>query len=126
RRDVQTNSDRFTFFVDPYHDKRNGNYFGVNAAGTQYDGVLFNDEWDDDSWDGVWESKVSVDEEGWTAEIRVPLSQLHFQDDSTHVWGINFSREIPRNNERDFVVFTPKNGSGFVSRFVELQGIENI
>ncbi len=126
RRDAQTNSDRFTFFVDAYHDRRNGFYFGVNAAGTQYDGVLFNDDWDDDTWDGVWEGKVNIDQHGWTAEIRVPFSQLHFQDAQDHVWGINFSRDIPRNNERDFVVFTPKNGSGFVSRFVDVTGIADI
>ena len=47
RRDAQTNSDRFTVFIDAYHDRRNGFYFGVNAAGTQYDGVLFNDDWED-------------------------------------------------------------------------------
>ena len=126
RRDAQTNSDRFTVFIDAYHDRRNGFYFGVNAAGTQYDGVLFNDDWDDDTWDGVWEAKVNIDKEGWTAEIRVPFSQLHFQDAAIYIWGINCSRDIPRNNERDFIVFTPKNGSGFVSRFVNLTGIENI
>lgn len=126
RRDAQTSSDRFTLYIDAYHDRRSGFYFGLNAAGTQYDGVLFNDDWDDDSWDGVWEGKVSIDQQGWTAEIRVPFSQLHFQDASSHIWGFNCSRDIPRNNERDFIVFTPKNGSGFVSRFVDLTGIENI
>ena len=54
RRDRFVNADQFMVMLDPYHDKRSGYYFGVNAAGMLYDGTLFNDEWDDDSWDGVW------------------------------------------------------------------------
>ena len=42
------------------------------------------------------------------------------------IWGINFRRDIARKNEKDYLVFTPKNGSGFVSRFVDLVGIANI
>jgi hypothetical protein len=126
RRDQGTNSDRFTVYVDPYHDKRSGFYFGITAAGTLHDGTLFNDEWNDDSWDGVWEGKVSRDAQGWTAELRIPYSQLRFVKQTEYVWGINFRRDIARKNEFDFLVFTPKNGSGFVSRFPDLVGIERI
>ena len=126
RRDQGTNSDRFTVYIDPYHDKRSGFYFGITAAGTLHDGTLFNDEWDDDSWDGVWEGKVSRDSLGWTAEMRIPYSQLRFVKQTQYVWGINFRRDIARRNEYDFLVFTPKNGSGFVSRFPDLVGIERI
>jgi hypothetical protein len=126
RRDQGTNSDRFTLYVDPYHDKRSGFYFGITAAGTLHDGTLFNDEWDDDSWDGVWEGKVSRDAQGWTAELRIPYSQLRFVKQAAYVWGINFRRDIARKNEFDFLVYTPKNGSGFVSRFPDLVGIERI
>ena len=126
RRDQGTGSDRFTVFIDPYHDKRSGFYFGVTAAGTLHDGTLFNDEWDDDSWDGVWEGRVSRDAQGWTAELRIPYSQLRFVKQTAYVWGINFRRDIARRNEFDFLVYTPKNGSGFVSRFPDLVGIEQI
>ena len=126
RRDAGTNSDRFTVYVDSYHDRRSGFYFGVNAAGTLNDGTLYNDDWNDDSWDGVWEAKVRRDSSGWTAEVRIPYSQLRFLRQAQYVWGINFRREIARKNEVDYIVFTPKNGSGFVSRFVDLVGIEQI
>src|SRR6266699_6478369 len=126
RRDAGTNSDRFQVFIDPYHDKRSGFYFGISAAGTLYDGTLFNDDWNDDSWDGVWEAKVTRDASGWTAEVRIPYSQLRFLRQSQYVWGINFRREIARKNEVDYIAYTPKNGSGFVSRFVDLVGIEQI
>jgi len=126
RRDDWTSSDWFGVFLDPYRDGRTGFYFGLNAAGTQYDGVLLNDDWDDDSWDGVWEGKVQRDAGGWSAEMRVPYSQLRFKNGAEQVWGINFKREIARSNETDYLVFTPKNGSGFVSRFPELRGLEGV
>jgi hypothetical protein len=126
RRDESTSSDRFQVFIDPYHDKRSGFYFGISAAGTLYDGTLFNDEWDDNSWDGVWEGKVSRDSLGWTVELRIPYSQLRFVKQAQYVWGINFRRDIARRNEFDYIAYTPKDGSGFVSRFPDLVGIERI
>jgi hypothetical protein len=126
RKDVDTKSDLFGVFLDPYYDKRSGYYFGLNAAGTFYDGVLYNDSWDDDTWDGVWEGKVQVDDEGWTLEMKIPFSQLRFHKNSKNIWGINFRRDIARKNERNYLVYVPKNESGFVSRFFDLVGIEDI
>ncbi|HEX2867005.1 MAG TPA: DUF5916 domain-containing protein [Ignavibacteriales bacterium] len=126
RRDNSSNSDVIYFYIDPYLDRRTGNYFGVNAAGTLYDGILYNDDWNDNSWDGVWEARTNIDREGWTAEMRIPYSQLKFQKAENYVWAINFERIIQRKNEDDYLTFTPKDGNGFVSRFPEIHGIENI
>ncbi len=126
RRDVSVPADRFSFYLDPYHDKRSGYYFLVNAAGTLYDGTLSNDGWEDNSWDGVWAAKSRVDELGWSVEMRIPYSQLRFQQATQQVWGVNFRRVIQRNNEEVFLVYQPKKESGFVSRWPELHGIENI
>ncbi len=126
RRDVYTNSDAVWIFLDPYCDKQTGFYFGINAAGTLYDGVLFNDGWDDDSWDGVWEGKATIDDKGWSAEMRIHFSQLKFQSKDEMTWGVNVRRDITRNNERSYLVHVPKTESGFVSRFADLTGIANI
>jgi hypothetical protein len=126
RRDVLQNADLFQLYLDPYHDGRSGFYFGLDPAGTLYDGILYNDDWTDDSWDGVWEGRVRKDADGWSAEMRIPFSQLRFHEQDGQVWGINFRRDISRRNETDWVVFTPKNGSGFVSRFANLMGITSI
>ena len=126
RRDVDIETDGFFVYLDPFSDRRSGFYFGVSAAGTQYDGILYNDDWEDASWDGVWESKINIDKEGWTVEMRIPLSQLRFQNKAENIWGINIKRIIARNNEEDFLVYVPKNESGFVSRFAELHGINNV
>jgi hypothetical protein len=126
RRDAEMKSDCFLFYIDSYYDRRSGFYFGVNAGGTQYDGTLFNDEGMDDSWDGVWEGKASLNNHGWAVEMRIPFSQLRFPKKEKYIWGVNFKREIQRKNENDYLVYTPKNSSGFVSRFVDLVGIEHI
>ncbi len=126
RRDRIVSADRFIVFLDSYHDRRSGFFFGINAGGTLYDGTLFNDDWDSDTWDGVWEGSAARDSLGWTAELRIPYSQLRFQRQKAHRWGINFKREIARRNERSYLVRTPSNGSGFVSRFVDLVGLEQV
>ena len=126
RRDVSVPADRFSLYLDPYHDKRSGYYFLVNAAGTLFDGTLSNDGWEDNSWDGVWAAKTKVESQGWTVEMRIPYSQIRFQKAAQCVWGINFRRVVARNSEEDFLVYQPKKESGFVSRWPELHGIENI
>jgi hypothetical protein len=126
RRDDYTGGDRFTFYVDSYLDRRSGFYFAIDAAGTLADGTLFNDDWDDNSWDGVWEGKAQIDSLGWTAELRIPYSQLRFSKASQYTWGVNFRRELIRRNEFSYFVLRPKNSSGFVSRFADLNGIAQI
>jgi hypothetical protein len=126
RRDLYIPSDRVTIYIDSYNDKRSGFYFALNAAGILYDGVVYNDTWSDNSWDGVWEGKVNIDDEGWSAEFRIPFSQLKFNNQPENIWGINIKREIARKNEVIFSTFVPKRESGFVSHFGELSGIKNI
>jgi hypothetical protein len=120
RRDQDVVSDGFIIYLDPRHDRRTGAYFALNAAGTKYDGTLSNDDWRDGSWDPVWEGTSLVNGDGWTAEMRIPFSQLRFAKEDHGRWGINFERIIARKNEHDLLVFTPRRGSGFVSRFVEV------
>jgi hypothetical protein len=126
RRDAWLDADAFVFYLDSYHDRRTGYLFSVNAAGTLWDGVLYNDDWDDSSWDGVWEGRAHVDERGWTVEMRIPYSQVRFRDAPSHRWGMNARRHIARKKEDDYLAYTPKKASGFVSRFLDLVGIERI
>lgn len=126
RRDAHLNADRFLFCVDPYYDRRTGFFFSVNAAGTLSDGVLYNDNWDDNSWDGVWQGKAHIHDEGWSVEMRIPYSQLRFKEKEAYVWGVNFSRYLARRNELSYLVMTPRDESGFVSRFADMVGIELI
>jgi hypothetical protein len=126
RRDQGSRSDEFTVYLDPYHDRRSGYFFVISAAGTLRDGILYNDGWDDDSWDGVWQGRARIDSTGWTAEMRIPYSQLRFKKSAQYRWGVNFRRTLARRNEQDMVAYTPRNESGFVSRFPDLVGIEKV
>jgi len=126
RRDQSSRSDEICLYLDPYHDKRSGYYFVVSAAGTLRDGVYYNDSWNDDSWDGVWEAKAHIDSTGWTAEMRIPYSQIRFRKAAQYRWGVNVGRSLARRNEDSYLAYTPRNESGFVSRFPDLVGIENV
>ena len=126
RRDGGTRSDRFFIYLDPYYDRRSGYYFAVNAAGTQFDGTLYNDGWSDDSWDGVWEGKARRDAQGWTVEMRIPFSQLRFSKAEAQRWGINFCREMGRGFENIYYVCRPRKSGDFVSLFPTLTGIEHV
>ena len=125
RRDAWLDADVFVVYVDGYKDGRSGAYFSVNAGGTLGDGTLFNDDWDDDTWDGVWEGRVRVDDAGWSVEMR-PFSELRFHDRPEQVWGVNCRRLIARTKEGAYLVPRPKDQSGFVSRFLDLRGIQGI
>ncbi len=126
RRDADVSSDWFYFAIDSYHDRRNAFYFGVNPGGSIQDGTFYNDEYDNNSWDGVWEAAATIDEKGWTVETRIPFSQLRFPERDEYIWGINFRRDIERRKEEDYFVMVPKKESGVVSRFADLIGIRNI
>ncbi len=126
RRDNSAGSDAFGVMFDPYRDKRTGYYFMVTAAGVLLDGILMNDGWDDDSWDGVWQARAQRDKEGWTCEMRIPFSQMRFRSGEHMVWGVNFQRTLTRHGEQDALVYTPRGGSGYVSRFPELQGLDGL
>jgi len=126
RRDQDAGGDQFAIYLDPFHDRRTGYYFAVAASGVQFDGVLSNDDWSDDSWDGVWHSHVRRDAQGWTCEMKIPFSQLRFRASPNMIWGVNFGRDIPRANENDQYVYRTKGQSGFVSRFAELGGLDGV
>jgi hypothetical protein len=126
RRDNIVESDWFFVSLDTYNDDRNGYFFAVNAGGSIADGTLYNDGWDDDSWDGIWESKTRVDEKGWYVEMRIPFTQLRFKESDKMVWGINLDRDIKRRHEMSYYIMVPKNESGFVSKFADLVGLDGI
>ncbi|HEY3399515.1 MAG TPA: DUF5916 domain-containing protein [Geothrix sp.] len=128
RRDQESQSDWFSVALDANHDRRTALVFEVNAAGVQKDQVIYNDSAFDASWDGVWESAVSVDAGGWTAELKIPLSLLRFKGGrEPQTWGINFSRTDQgalRESSRWMVV--PRGDNGFVSRFPDLTGLQGL
>ncbi len=126
RRDNFQNSDFFAAAIDPYHDKQTGYFFVINPLGAIVDGTMYNDSWNDDSWNGIWDYAASINDDGWSAEMKIPFSQLRFNASDSMKWGINFQREIERRKEESYMIMVPKKESGFVSHFAELDGLEGI
>jgi len=126
RRDNNLESDWLRIYIDSQHDRLSGTEFWVNPSNVQIDGILYNDIYDDWSWDAVWLSSAKIVPGGWVAEVRIPYSQLRFPDAPSQTWGINFFRKISKNSEIDRLVNTPKSQTGIVSRFADLAGIEGI
>ena len=74
-------TDKFAVVLDPYHNHLDEVWFEVNPAGVRGDQFS-----GDPSWDPIWEAAAHVDAEGWTAEMRIPYSQLRFSRDSVQTW----------------------------------------
>jgi hypothetical protein len=125
RRDERGQYDYFEVLLDPNNDRRTGYRFRVTAAGVQGDAYLFDDVDEDDAWDAVWRSAVHRDSTGWSAEIRIPLSQVLYQGfEGPQTWGVNFSRRRLTGNERTFFALESRVQHGRVSAFGRLAGLQ--
>lgn len=128
RRDNGIQAEHLWISLDTYLDRRTAYSFGVTAAGTRLDWYHPTDsETDTDlSFDPVWEARTQRDSLGWTAEMRIPFSQLRFNAGATERWGLNLDRWIASTQEDLFWVPVPSNATGWASRFGELTGITGI
>src|SRR6185312_11171354 len=115
RRDTFTPSDMVWLFIDSYHDRRTGYEFGVNAAGVKIDQAIYDDGNEDGAWDAVWDAATTIDSLGWTAEFRIPLSQMRYGADKAHTFGFMIDRDIYRYNERESWPVLRQSKSGLVS-----------
>lgn len=127
RRDAGTQSDQFEVDFDSYHDHRTSFQFYVNPLGVKQDRVASNDfSGGDDAWDPVWDAAARRDSLGWTAEIRIPLSQLRFPNAPTQVWGVNFYRYVQRTAESDVWAYSSQTDQGYASFFGHILGITDL
>lgn len=92
-------NDNFLLFMDPFDDQTNGFSFGANAAGAQWDGMMYEGGKVDLSWDNKWTSSVSYDNEKWVFEAAIPFKSIRYKKGITR-WGINFSRLDLRTTEK--------------------------
>jgi len=119
--------DRLEIVIDTFHDRRNAFYFQMSPAGSKGDALISNDGGDfNKPWDGIWEGKVSIDEQGWVAEMAIPFKTLSFKEGGTS-WGFNINRVIKRHEEIDrWSSATPDAQVFQVSRAGELTGFHGM
>lgn len=104
-------TDSFQIVIDGLLDRQNGFVFGTNPAGIQYDGQVTREGTSDFSsggggfnlnWDASWNVRAAISDIGWSAEFEIPFRTLRYGRGDDQVWGINFQRNIRRNNEVAF------------------------
>ncbi|HEY0018954.1 MAG TPA: DUF5916 domain-containing protein [Longimicrobium sp.] len=121
-------SDWLHVMFDSRHDRRSGFRFSVNPRGVQRDVYHYDDRNEDPSWDAVWTVATQIDSAGWTAEYRIPLSQLRFGGEAaeSRTWGFQVMRDVARRGERASWSPWTRNTPGFVSSFGTVTGLEGV
>ncbi len=128
RRDAPLSNDDYVgIYLDTYHDHRNFYYFSTNSLGTRRDGIVTDARSYNTAWNGIWQVKTQVTDQGWTAEFRVPFSTLRFGGNQPMTWGLQLSRAIRRKQESDYWAPIPRWLGGRATwraeRFGQLIGI---
>lgn len=134
RRDQRNQADWFEVSIDSYLDRKTARTFAVNAAGVQRDGLIQGGGGGgpggplDTSWDAIWRSEVRLTSEGWTAELRIPYSELRFSEADQQQWGVQFRRRIPRNSEVVEWPLVPESDrrSSLVAQYGTLTDLRNL
>ncbi len=128
RDDIGPRSETLVVSLDTYRDRRTAYSFAVTAAGVRIDWFSPEDVEGnrDETFDPVWEARTRIDENGWTAEMRIPFSQLRFNESPEQTWGLNVNRWIPTRNEDIYWVAVPRDETGWASRFGTLEGLDGI
>ena len=128
RRDTDIESDRVTISLAPHQNRVRGFWFTVYSSGSVTDGTV-TDEYNppfDDTWDGVWDVKPQIHDNGWAAEFKIPFYILRFSPKDEYTWGLQVERYISRKKEIDHWRLVKLDAPSWVSRFGDLTGIKNI
>jgi hypothetical protein len=128
RRDNISQAEHIWISLDSYRDRRTAYSFGITASGVRGDWYHPSDNETevDLSFDPVWEAAADMNSTGWTAEMRIPFSQLRFNAADVQHWGLNIDHWVPSKNEDVFWIPIPKKATGWSSRMGALEGIRGI
>jgi hypothetical protein len=92
--------DNFQIMISPFDDNRNGYLFVINPNGARADIQIYSGEDGNEDWNGVWDTKTTITDKGWFAEVEIPFNTLQFKTDSILTWAVNFERDIVSKNEQ--------------------------
>ncbi len=128
RRDGDSDAEVLVVSLDTYMDRRTAYSFALSSGGVRKDYYHAQDseEGVELQFDPVWQGRVRIDPAGWTAEMRIPFSQLRFGRREEQTWGLELKRTRPDRNETNYWVLIPRAAAGFPSHFGYLRGISGI
>ena len=124
-RDVFGVSDHFSVYINGFNDGQQDFRFFVSAAGVQMD-CLATEDFEDFTWDAIWDSEVIITEFGWVVEMKIPYAALRFGKAEKQVWGLNFMREIKRDVQKYTWNRVDTKIGAIIPQAGILEGIENI
>lgn len=111
---------------DSYYNKRTAFDFILTAAGQKVDAIQSGNGYTDMNWNANWDGATALTDSGWTAEFKIPFSQLRYSDKDEQTWGLHIWRYIDNNKETDQWMLIPVNAPQGVHNYGELHGIHNI
>ncbi len=127
------NADLFWIDISPFDDGQNAFTFMVSSSGVQTDinisagaGRGGFGRRGDSNWDAVWESAVSITDNGWVVEMAIPYSALRFPNREVQEWGVNFWREIRRYRETSSWNFVDRRLDDELSSMGLITGIKGV
>lgn len=128
RRDVTRDAERFIVSLDPFRSGRQAYSFAVTVAGVRADWIHTDDDEGarDLSWDPVWSAATRRLPDGWSAELRLPWTQLRYPAGDDRPWGVNFNRYVPDRNEDLFWLAVPRERTAWSSYMGELRGLREL
>ncbi|HEY6464181.1 MAG TPA: DUF5916 domain-containing protein, partial [Polyangiaceae bacterium] len=126
RRDRWTEADAVNVDLGTRGDHKSTFEFGVNAAGTLYDSIRFNDTDYSQDWDENWDARAHVNDHGWTAEFHIPLRILRFPTRPSQSWDLQFTRYISARQENDNWAYFPRSVGGEVSHYGHLDDLDGL
>jgi hypothetical protein len=126
---ISGNTDDYVgIIVDTRDDGKTAYLFLVTARGVQYDAVTDDaGAGEDNAPDFFWDSASTINENGWTAEARVPFSSLRYESPNPEQWGLILYRNWPR--ERRYQMFTnrlPRDSNCFVCNYGKITGLRDL
>ena len=93
-------NETFSFLLDTFYDRRNGNLFMVNPIEGRMDGQVTDERTFNMDWNPIWEVRTGRFEQGWTLEAAIPFKSLRYRQGRVQTWGVNLVRFISSKNER--------------------------
>ena len=133
-RDKLDNDDTVTLTLEPFLDYLRGYSFAVNGYGVQSDSMIVvtnaqSSPGGNLSYNALYYSGGELTEDGWTAEIAIPIRSLRYPSrkaDEAHRWGFQVRRLIKSKDESDVWSPVSRNDPNFLGQIGLLTGVTNL
>lgn len=114
-------------FIDAGKSGQTARLFIATPRNIQADSVIDDASGEDTSPDFFWESATSINEHGWTLEMRIPFTSLRYKNGDAQTWAVMLYRNYPRDRNYLFLsARMPRGFNCFVCHANTLEGLEDL